>query len=150
MKFLASRELGRLTKWLRILGFDAAYFREANKSSFIITALREDRIVLTRNKILLKDKALNSLFIKSEILGDQLKQVFRDLNISHSDCKMFTRCIICNRELGSVEKGGVEALVPKYVYQTQERFSRCPQCNRVYWQGTHWGNVEEILDRVSR
>lgn len=150
MRFIASRELGRLAKWLRILGFDTAYFRDNNKSSFIITALRDNRIVLTRNKILLKDKALNSLFIKSEVLEEQLKQVFADLKIEYSECKMFTRCILCNQPLGHVDKKDVVSKVPQYVYDTQEEFSRCPECSRVYWQGTHWGNVQEILEKVSR
>jgi uncharacterized protein with PIN domain len=149
MKFLASRELGRLAKWLRILGFDAAYFREENKSSFIITALREERIVLTRNKILLKDKALNSLFVKSEVLGNQLKQVFSDLNISPADCKMFTRCILCNQGLIAAEKDKIKSRVPEYVYATQKQFSQCPQCKRVYWPGTHWGNVSQVLEKIT-
>lgn len=150
MKFLASRELGRLAKWLRILGFDAAYFREDNRSSLIITALREDRVVLTRNKLILKDKALKSLSISSEALCDQLRQVFNDCHILHSDCKMFTRCILCNQELVAVDKDTIKTRVPQYVYETQKQFSRCPQCDRVYWPGTHWGNVEEILAKVSQ
>jgi len=150
MKFLASRELGRLAKWLRILGFDAAYFREDNKSSFVITALREDRVVLTRNKILLKDKALKSLFIKSEILDEQIKQVLQACEINFSDCEMFTRCIICNEELNDIEKKEAMPKVPKYVYETQNEFCQCPKCERIYWQGTHWGNVQEILEKVSK
>lgn len=150
MKFLASRELGRLAKWLRILGFDAEYFREDNKSSFIITALREDRVVLTRNKVLLKDKALNSIFIKSEILGEQLKQVLTDFKISFDDCRLFTRCILCNNELIKIDKNTLASKIPKYVYETQEEFCQCPKCNRIYWQGTHWGNVQEVLAKVSR
>lgn len=73
MKFLASRELGRLAKWLRILGFDTVYFRDNNKGSLIITALREDRIILTRNKVLVNDKSLKILFIESENIKQQLK-----------------------------------------------------------------------------
>lgn len=148
MKFLASRELGRLAKWLRILGFDTEYHRDNNKSSFIIKALREDRIVLTRNKIILKDKALKILFIKSEVLKDQLRQVANDFNIDLNSCVMFTRCILCNKELIGVNKEDMVAKVPKYVYETQKELCQCPQCNRVYWQGTHWGNVQEILEKI--
>lgn len=150
MKFLVSRELGRLAKWLCILGFDAAYFREDNKSSFIITALREDRVVLTRNKILSQDKALKSIFMKSEILGEQIKQILGDCQIDLDDCQMFNRCIICNAELNKIEKNKVMPKVPKYVYETQNEFCKCPKCSRIYWQGTHWGNVQEILEKVSK
>ena len=150
MKFLASRELGRLAKWLRILGFDAEYFREDNRSSFIITVLRENRVVLTRNKIILKDKALNSIFIKSEILSEQLKQVFADCKISFDECKLFTRCIVCNNELIKIDKNTLASKAPKYVYETQEQFCQCPKCSRIYWQGTHWGNAQEVLAKLPR
>jgi uncharacterized protein with PIN domain len=150
MKFIASRELGRLAKWLRILGFDAAYFREDNKSSFKIMALRDDRVILTRNKLILKDRALQSVFIKSEVLGEQIKQVLDDFKINVDDCRMFTRCIVCNAELINVDKTTVVSKVPKYIYETQENFCQCPICSRVYWQGTHWGNVQEILEKASQ
>lgn len=148
MKFIASRELGRLVKWLRILGFDTAYFKE-NKSSLIICALREERLVLTRNKVLLKDRALKTLFIKSEEIKEQLKQIKGDLNIEFDSSKMFTRCILCNMVLSRVAKDEVVSKVPKYVFDTQEEFSRCSQCNRIYWQGTHWGNVQHCLEEIS-
>ena len=148
MKFLASRELGRLAKWLRILGFDTVYFKDDNKSSLIITALREDRIVLTRNKILLKDKALKILFIKSEVVREQLKQLREDLNIKPNPDEMFSRCTLCNRVLLEVTKKDVADRVPKYVFQTQDSFYQCDECGRLYWQGTHWGNAKAILDKA--
>ena len=148
MRFLATRELGRLAKWLRILGFDTIYFRDDNKSSLIITALREDRMILTRNKILLKDKTLKILFVKSEDLKEQLKQLIKDSNIKINPNNMFTRCILCNQALGAVIKKEVVDKVPRYVFDTQEEFSQCKQCKRIYWQGTHWGNVKEVLDMV--
>ena len=149
MKFLATRELGRLAKWLRILGFDTAYFRDDNKSSLIITALREDRMILTRNKILLKDKALKILFVKSEDLKEQLKQLIKDSNIKINPKDMFTRCILCNKVLSEVAKENVADKIPEYVFQTQEVFCRCGQCGRIYWQGTHWGNVTATLEEIT-
>lgn len=148
MKFLASRELGRLAKWLRILGFDTAYFKEDNKSSFIISALRDDRVVLTRNKILLKDRALKTVFIESEKITEQLKQIKGDFNIEFNSKDMFTRCILCNTALSKVTKDQIISKVPQYVFETQEEFSRCQQCGRIYWQGTHWGNVAEIMKEI--
>lgn len=147
MKFLASRELGRLAKWLRILGFDAVYWKE-NSKGLIITALRDNRIVLTRNKILVRDKALKILCIKSEQLIEQLQQLKTELGLSFSTDMMFRRCTVCNTELQEVAKDEVASLVPAHVFETQKEFSRCGQCGRIYWHGTHWGNVQEVLEAI--
>lgn len=148
MRFILTKELGRLAKWLRILGFDTVYFRDDKKGSLIITALREDRVVLTRNKILLKDKALKILFIRSEAIKEQLKQILKDIDIKINPDNMFTRCILCNEVLSEVSKDDIVSKVPKYVFQTQEEFSRCHQCGRIYWQGTHWGKVKDTIKEV--
>jgi len=148
MKFLASQELGRLAKWLRILGFDTVYFRNNNKSSLIITALRENRIVLTRNKILLKDKALKIIFVRSEKTEDQLRQVLDELKIKSYEKSMFSRCVLCNSELYPIDKKKVKMKVPEFVYKTQEEFHNCKECGRTYWKGTHWGNVREVVKGV--
>jgi len=149
MKFLASRELGRLAKWLRILGFDTVYFRTGNKSSLIITALREDRVVLTRNKILANNRALKILFIKSQDVKSQLREVSKGLDVRFNPQDMFTRCIVCNQSLASVGKEEIRDRIPEYIFQTQNEFSRCSECGRIYWQGTHWGNVSQIIKEVN-
>ena len=150
MKFLASQELGRLAKWLRILGFDTVYFKDNNKSSLIITAMRENRIVLTRNNIILKDKALKTIFVKSQKVKDQLKEVFSNLSIEPDEDLMFSRCTVCNSQLESLDKEKAKPDVPEYVFQTQNEFYRCKVCSRIYWRGTHWGNVKEALKEICK
>jgi len=61
---------------------------------------------------------------------------------------MFTRCIICNEPLFPIEKREIKELVPQYVYQTQNLFHKCNICKRVYWQGTHWGNMQRYLESI--
>lgn len=70
------------------------------------------------------------------------------LNIAPNTDKMFTRCIVCNVELIPVNKEKIKEKVPEYVFTTQQNFIACPKCNRVYWQGTHWGNVQDILKEI--
>jgi len=148
MKFIATNELGRLSRWLRILGFDTVYQRKYNIGSLIITALREDRFILTRKKTKIGDLEKRTLILKSEKLEEQIKEVIEKLNLKIDRDEMFTRCTICNSKLIEVEKEKISSLIPPYVYKTQEKFYFCNNCNKAYWQGSHWGNVSNALKKL--
>jgi len=148
MKLILTKELGRLAKWLRILGIDTAYFDQERLSSLIIQALKEDRIILTRNQRLVRPTGIRIVFIKSESIKEQLKEALEALRIQPEEKKMFTRCILCNEELLVIEKEKVKDRVPEYVFKTQEDFITCPKCQRIYWQGTHWGNVAQTVKEL--
>ena len=147
MKFIVTRELGRLVKWLRILGYDTIYSTEENKSTLVIYALREDRIILTRNRRI-SPKGVRVLWIKSDSVREQISQVIRELNLSLDEDSMFCRCIICNEILNEISRDKVKNRVPEYVFKTQTDFFTCSNCQRIYWQGTHWGNVSKILEEI--
>ncbi|MCM8757470.1 MAG: Mut7-C RNAse domain-containing protein [Candidatus Omnitrophica bacterium] len=146
IKFILTKELGRLAKWLRILGFDTIYFKEENKGLLLLTSLREERIILTRNQRLAKIRGPRIINIKSDNLKGQLREVLELFKIDEE--KMFSRCVICNLELDHIEKEKVKGKVPEYVFQTQNNFYTCKSCGRTYWQGTHWGNVTKILEEI--
>jgi hypothetical protein len=148
LRFILTKELGRLAKWLRILGYDSEYFTEDNASSLIITALRDGRIILTRNSRLPQPKGVKILLIEAEKIKAQISETLKKLKITPEENLMFTRCILCNVELAPVAKEKVKDKVPEYVYETQEAFITCPKCQRIYWQGTHWGNVEKTLKEI--
>lgn len=148
MKFLLTRELGRLGRWLRILGFDTLYTKEENISRVIIQALRTSRIIITRNKRFLEHPGVTLFIIKSNDYQKQLKELREHFNISVDEERMFCRCIICNELLKKIEKEETRDRVPGYVYKTQEEFYICPGCQRIYWQGSHWGNVKEVLRKI--
>jgi hypothetical protein len=148
MKFILTKELGRLAKWLRILGFDTVYFNQDNLSSLIIQSLRDERIILTRNQRLPQARGLKIVLIKHEKIKDQVAEILRTLEIKPDLKMMFSRCILCNVELTEIAKEKVKDKVPEYVFKTQEDFITCPKCQRIYWQGTHWGNVQKTLDEI--
>lgn len=148
MRLLLTRELGRLAKWLRILGLDAEYCREDKLGSLIVQALKDNRIILTRNQRLAQDRGIRIIVIKEEKIKAQLRQVLKELKISAEADSMFTRCILCNEELAAIAKEEVKKRVPEYVFKTKENFITCPKCQRIYWQGTHWGNVQEVLKDI--
>ena len=148
MKLILTKELGRLSKWLRILGFDTAYYNQDNLSSLIIQALRDERIILTRNQRLPQARGLKIVLIKNEKIKKQVEEVLKTLKIVLEPEMMFSRCILCNAQLTDIAKDKVKDKVPEYVFKTQEDFVTCPKCQRIYWQGTHWGNVQKTLEEI--
>ncbi|MBM3254776.1 MAG: hypothetical protein FJZ08_00520 [Candidatus Omnitrophica bacterium] len=149
MKLIVSQELGHLARWLRILGLDAAYFSRDNSGSLIIQALREERIILTRNHRLPRSAGIRLVQIESEKIKPQLVEVLRKLRLKLDPSRMFSRCVLCNEELARADKETIKMRVPEYVFKTQDEFFCCPKCERVYWQGTHWGNVELALKEIT-
>ena len=149
MRFILTPELGRLAKWLRILGFDTVYSSQTNFSCLLVEALRDNRIIITRNsRFVNKARVTRLVHVKSDSPTEQLKQVFKELSIKPDAEMMFSRCIICNTELSEIDKPKVKDKVPEYVFNTQEDFLICPCCRRIYWQGTHWGNVAKTLKEI--
>lgn len=148
MKFILTKELGRLAKWLRILGYDTIYFSQENTSSLIIQALRQERIILTRNHRLSKASGIKIVLLTQERIKEQLLEVLKELKISLDEELMFSRCILCNEQLLEIKKEEVKNKVPEYVFKTQDEFVTCSSCKRIYWQGTHWGNVRRYLEEI--
>ena len=148
MKFILTKELGRLVKWLRILGFDTTYFNQNNLSSLIIQALRDDRIIITRNQHLSRPSGIRDVLVEGEKIKEQIAEVLKKLDIQPDSDRMFSRCIICNEALVDIDKEKIKDKVPEYVFQTQEDFITCPKCRRIYWQGTHWGKVQKTLEEI--
>ena len=114
MKFLLTRELGKLAKWLRIMGFDTEYSSTDNNASLIVWALRDERVILTRNHRLPQTRGVKIVIIKDELLKGQLKQVTEMLKTPLDSQVMFSRCVICNAELQDIAKEKVKDLVPEY------------------------------------
>jgi len=147
IKFIADEMLGKLAKWLRILGYDTIYYQEKGDSGLIQRALDENRIILTRDTKLSERKlARKCLLIKSENFWKQFEQVINELDLDIKN-KLFTRCLVCNSELIYVEKESIKEQVPEYTYQNQTTFYKCPNCKRIYWAGTHRDNMADLISK---
>ena len=130
--FAVEKTLGKLAKWLRILGFDTIY------DSNILDLIEGDRIVLTRTKHILNEHNTDKLlFIESDKAFKQIKEVIITLGIVEEDIRPFTRCIRCNTKIRLIAKDSIRSLVPDYVWENQNSFKTCIQCKRIYWQGSH-------------
>ncbi|MBU0634751.1 MAG: Mut7-C RNAse domain-containing protein [Candidatus Omnitrophica bacterium] len=147
IKFIVTRELGRLAKWLRILGFDAKYSPDLLSMSHLIAeTLQDNRILVTRNTHIGTRQGMRVVKIKSDFFKEQLAQIIQELDLELEGRRFFGRCILCNLALGNAVKEKIKNKVPLYVFDTQDKFLECSGCGRVYWPGTHWGNVAELLN----
>lgn len=149
MKFVADCMLGRLAKWLKILGFDVLFFSKAEDKDLVDISRRENRVLLTRDSGLIEKtkKRKNRLFVASDAWEDQVVQVLDEYGLWDS-VRPNTRCLECNRPLKPLPKDAARNLVTPYVLEHATSFAICPQCDRVYWQGTHYGDMERKIEKI--
>jgi hypothetical protein len=147
IKFAADRMLGRLVKWLRVLGHDVIYGQHLTGYGLIRAARSEGRFILTRDRRFKQKQPPPYMLIASDHYPEQLTQVIRECGLKKAPDRWFTRCLKCNALLQARAKEAVQNLVPPYVYSTQERFSWCPDCRRIYWPATHHQKMIEELEQ---
>lgn len=147
MKLLVDFMCGKLVRWLRVLGLDAEYFREADPAKLLRRALTEERTIVTRNTRLSPHPGISIYLLKTEIPEEQVKRVVGDLGLAKKIAP-FTRCNVCNGELEQMDKEDARGRVPFYTFQTQERFKRCNRCGRIYWEGTHVEHMKRYIAEV--
>ncbi len=147
VKFLADGMLGRLAKWLRILGFDTLYDPALDDYALLRLARAEGRVLLTGDRELAHRPGAQSLLIESTELEAQLRQVIVALHL-HPDAA-FSRCPVCNTPLETLERETVRDRVPAHVLKTYIEFRHCPHCDRVYWPGTHRARMLEMIARLT-
>jgi uncharacterized protein with PIN domain len=151
VRFLADSNVGRLARWLRVLGYDAAFEPRLSDGLLVFRALREGRVLLTRDVELTRRRLITTGQVEAVLLTgdqvqDQLRQVRQELDLD--DGAAMSRCLECNVPLQPRDPAAVAHRVPPYVRATQRRFSECPRCARVYWPGTHWERMRAQLQRA--
>ncbi len=143
-RFIADAMLGRLARWLRILGYDTAYDKDISDQTLIARALAEHRWVLTRDGYLARRKLLRGLhtLIRSAHIEDQLRQLHRELGVELDvNHERGHRCADCNDRLLTISQPEAAPLVPPFVAQQYREFLQCPRSRRVFWAGTHWKDL---------
>ncbi|MBN1919549.1 MAG: Mut7-C RNAse domain-containing protein [Verrucomicrobia bacterium] len=159
-RFLADDMVGKLARWLRILGLDVAPAGRVDDNSLMRRALDESRVLLTRHGRLLgqisaKDlkprrSELRWIVLESPHLLPQIAQVLQVTDIRIDTERLFTRCLICNSPLEPASKADVAGEVPEFTYSIQDQYSRCRNCNKVYWKGTHTDRILKKLEPLRR
>ena len=144
-RFVLDVHLGRLAGYLRLAGFDAAYRNDCADEDLAAVSRNEDRILLTRDRELLKRSIVSrGYFVRETIPRRQLAEVIRRFDLARAMTPL-TRCARCNEVLAPAAKEAVADRLPAHVRSTRCVFLRCPGCGRVYWDGTHVDQIRRFL-----
>lgn len=147
MKFAVDVMLGRVAKWLRMIGYDASYDRGITPDKLAEQANQEGRIVLTRNHEWPPPVAPEQVYVlTAHRYWEQLRQVVEHFQLDWKT-NAFTRCTECNVPLNRVPLESVIERVPEKVRTLKTEFFECPQCKRVYWHGAHVANTLKRLEQ---
>lgn len=144
-RFVLDAHLGKLAKYLRMLGFDTSYRNDFDDEEIIELAAREKRIILTRDKLLLRSKRVtHGYYIRSTDKHEQLREVVRKFDL-FSQFRSFTRCMTCNTELVLKKKEEIMHLVQAEILDLYSEFFFCPACRKVFWKGSHFKRMESFI-----
>jgi hypothetical protein len=144
-RFIVDAMLGRLARWLRLLGFDVLYVKDVSDDELVALANQEERVLLTKDRKLLREKKVDGHLVEAKAWEDQVREIIDEFRLSDL-VRPLSRCLECNQSLEPIEKERVAERVPPLVYQTQNEFTVCPGCRRVYWNGTH---VERMNSKLA-
>ncbi len=152
--FLADSMLGSLARKLRIIGYDTLYLRDADDSEIIESALRTGRVILTSDKMLYHtalSRGAESILLKGNSDGRNLLEIRKWALSRGIDLRTDnTRCSICNSELFKVKKSEVAGSVPLDILRRHREFYLCRGCGKVYWRGSHWKRLRNIIYAFKR
>lgn len=145
-KFLCDANVGKLARWLRILGFDTVFMAPERDEELILRGRKDGRIILTTDRGIASRPYLQEcLLIESRDYRLQLKQVCETFGLAPDRAKVFSRCVVCNSPVRRALKPDVQSRVPPRALASHDDFFECPGCGRVYWPGSHVRNTLETL-----
>jgi uncharacterized protein with PIN domain len=137
--------LGRLARWLRVLGFDTAYDPSLDDTALVRLSDAEDRVLLTRDRHLLRElHPRRAIEVTNDIPLQQLAALVASLDLSAPD-ELFTRCLLCNTPLDEVSPANARTVLPAAARELEGPFRRCPSCGRTYWPGSHVRRMKRAL-----
>ncbi len=151
MKFLADGMLGKLTRWLRILGQDVVYSTKLSDNELLDLAKAEGRVLLTRDFELYKravSRGLEGFYVEGKRESDQLSEIAKRYCVELQIDMDNSHCPLCNTKLQPADKEQLKDKLEPNTYRYYDRFWRCPNCGQIYWQGAHWKQITELLKRA--
>jgi uncharacterized protein with PIN domain len=144
-RFIADAHLGGLARLLRLAGFDTLYDNHFDDAEIVAVALRESRIILSRDRELLKRRDIDhGCYVHAIKPETQLRELVERLDLARS-LRPFSLCLRCNAPLRPVARTAVLDRLPERVREAQAHFSTCDVCGRVYWEGSHWRRMRRVL-----
>ena len=150
-RFLLDGMLGSLASWLRICGYDSVYYVDMNDDGLLVAAIKENRILLTRDKQLherCKKYNVTSIYILGNSIVEKLGYLDKKLGIALTPSS--SRCSQCNSEIKPIKKESIKNQVPVNSYMHYDEFWVCESCGKIFWKGSHWNKILETLNLVQR
>ncbi|HEX9653384.1 MAG TPA: Mut7-C RNAse domain-containing protein [bacterium] len=148
-RFILDVHLGKLARRLRLLGFDTLYQNDYHDSEIVQIALRERRIILTRDRGILKRKeVIHGYWLRANCPDEQISEVLHRFHL-FALIKPFQRCLVCNGLIEGVEKSAVNLRLPTGVAREYDEFFECGSCGRVYWRGSHFDRLNAIVKKLA-
>lgn len=150
MRFILDGMLGKLTRWLRMMGHDAAYLNDTRDQDLLATAIKENRVLLTSDVALFRlatARGANAFLVKGTTEAERLASLASRFQLDLSIDPDESRCPTCGSVLRAASKQEVEGKVPATTFNVFKEFWTCSnsECGKVYWQGSHWENIGAVL-----
>jgi uncharacterized protein with PIN domain len=149
-KFVLDQHLGKLAAYLRMLGFDTLYRNDYDDPELAEISVNEHRILLTCDlRLLMRKIVTHGYFVRDRNPKKQLVEVIERLDLKRS-FQPFTRCMLCNGEIRSVEKSAIESQLNQKTSEEFDEFWQCANCGNIYWKGHHYDRMCELIRDISR
>jgi uncharacterized protein with PIN domain len=145
MKFVCDAMLGKLAKYLRILGLDAGYTKDLKILKQYIGQPDPPYLLTRATKKVAYER---TIFLRSDKAREQLLEIREIIRPFIDPDKIMNRCIKCNVELMDVEKKHIEQKVPEFVFHRYGQFKQCPRCEKVYWEGSHATGMTLLVNEI--
>ena len=148
IKFILDVHLGKLAKYLRLLGFDTIYQNNIDDGTIVNQSKTEHRIILTRDIGILKhNEVLHGYYVRSDDPKKQIKEIMQRFDLKNS-VTPFSRCLECNGELKKISKTKIYERLDPSTIKYYKTFFICNQCNKIYWKGSHYQQMTEFLREI--
>lgn len=153
MEFIVDGMLGKMARWLRMLGYDTKYSSSMSDDEILKAASEEGRVILTRDYEFFKRAnvhGVKAVFVEGNTNAEKLADLSRQLNISLEININESRCPKCNAKIASIRKEKVKDKVPESTYSFYDEFWECSSCGQIYWKGSHWKKINNILKHAKQ
>jgi uncharacterized protein with PIN domain len=151
MKFIVDGMLGKLTRWLRMLGHNVKYSNKLDDAQLIAIAKKERRILLTRDLELYQQataKGVQAFYIDGKTEAEKLAKLAQRFGINLETDMAISRCPKCNAQVKPTSKEKVKGKVEETTFNYYNDFWECPKCGQIYWQGAHWTRIRKTLEEA--